>query len=147
MFVSLKLEDIGNGSNRCRLQDQVRRLVSLFERPYLIIEADRASRDQQRWGPSTVSRSVGPDASSVIFKPTSPYLCLTLATLTQTEVTVLHSTSQRKFTPLSLLPCSYLPFSALLSLPVNCFTSSRRSELLAAPIKHHLRNYCVASVT
>ena len=87
------MEDVANGSNRCRLQEQVRRLVSHFERPHLIIEADRPSRDQQRWRPSVPG---GGDASSAIFKPTSPYLCLTLATLTQTNVTILHSNSQGK---------------------------------------------------
>ena len=88
-----ELEEFANGSNRCRLQDQVRRLVDHFERPYLIVEADRPSRDQLRWRSSV--GAAGVDASSVIFKPTSPYLCLTLASLAQTEITVLHSTSQR----------------------------------------------------
>jgi len=88
--------DVCNGSNRCKLQEQVRTLIAHYERPYLIVEADRVARpfqhqhqnQHQHQHPSLV------DPSSTIFKPSSPYLCLTLATLAQTDITVLHTTSQ-----------------------------------------------------
>lgn len=88
--------DFTNGSNRCRLQEQVRRMSALYDKPYLIVEADRGPSSLP---PSRESRCKGdpsslPDASSIIFKPSSPYLLQTLAALAQTELSVLHSHSQ-----------------------------------------------------
>lgn len=82
-----------NGSSRCRLQEQVRRLALLYDKPYLIVEADRtASRDPRFKGDSCPAL----DPSSVIFKPNTPYFLQTLAALAQTDLSVLYSESQGK---------------------------------------------------
>ena len=89
---TLSFSDFTNGSNRCRLQEQLRHLVALYDKPFLVIEGDRAPRDSRtaRGGdPSSV-----PDASSIIFKPNSPYYMQTCAALAQTELSVLYSESQ-----------------------------------------------------
>ena len=89
---NLSFSDFTNGSNRCRLQEQLRLLVALYDKPFLVIEGDRAPRDSRtaRGGdPSSV-----PDASSIIFKPNSPYYMQTCAALAQTELSVLYSESQ-----------------------------------------------------
>ena len=92
--VILSFSDFTNGSNRYRLQEQLCRLVALYDKPFLIVEADRAPRDSRARGdPSPV-----PDASSIIFKPNSPYFLQTCAALAQTEtLRVLHSESQGEF--------------------------------------------------
>ncbi|KAI9552091.1 hypothetical protein GHT06_022428 [Daphnia sinensis] len=79
-----------NGSSRCRLQEQVRRLMALYDKPYLIVEADRSAARDPRFNNGCPL----PDASSVIFKPNTPYYLQTLATLAQTDLSVLFSDSQ-----------------------------------------------------
>jgi hypothetical protein len=69
-------------------------LAILYDKPYLIVEADRtASRDPRFKGDSCPAL----DASSVIFKPNTPYFLQTLATLAQTDLSVLYSESQGKW--------------------------------------------------
>jgi len=86
----LSFSDFTNGSNRCRLQEQLRRLVALYDKPFLVLEGDRAPRDSRAAGdPSSV-----PVASSIIFKPNSPYFLQTCAALAQTELSILNSESQ-----------------------------------------------------
>ncbi|XP_032791668.2 Fanconi anemia group M protein homolog [Daphnia magna] len=79
-----------NGASRCRLQDLVRRLMALYDKPYLIVEADRSAARDPRFNNGCPL----PDASSVIFKPNTPYYLQTLATLAQTDLSVLYSDSQ-----------------------------------------------------
>lgn len=81
--------EFANGSSRCRLQEQVRRLVALYDKPFLIVEADRSTSRDPRFKNDPL-----PDASSIIFKPNTPYFLQTLALLAQTEMSVLHSESQ-----------------------------------------------------
>jgi hypothetical protein len=68
-------------------------LAILYDKPYLIVEADRtASRDPRFKGDSCPAL----DPSSVIFKPNTPYFLQTLAALAQTDLSVLYSESQGK---------------------------------------------------
>ena len=86
------------------------------------MEADRSAPRDPRFA------SLVPDASSVIFKPNTPYFLQTLATLAQTELSVLHSESQGKLcglkfskaawtTMVILIPCcitTWIEHTALL---------------------------------
>lgn len=114
--------DLSNGSNRCRLQDQIRRLVSSYDKPYLIVEADRSTpRDGRFKG----DPSPGLDLSSIIFKPNSPYLLQTLSSLAQTELSILHSESQGKLTHhISLFFCINWSMHFLKYFPLYLLKSS-----------------------
>lgn len=82
--------DFVNGSNRSRLQEQIRSLASCYDKPYLIVEADRVeARDSFNRRSSSSF-----DASSSIFKPNSPYFLQTVVGLAKGNITVLHSDSQ-----------------------------------------------------
>lgn len=64
--------------------------MALYDKPYLIVEADRSAARDPRFNNGCPL----PDASSVIFKPNTPYYLQTLATLAQTDLSVLYSDSQ-----------------------------------------------------
>ena len=65
-----------------------------YERPVVIVEADKPARDQ--WHRGFNSAAVGVDSNSVIFKSNPPYLYLTQAALAQTNAILINTTTQRK---------------------------------------------------
>lgn len=78
-----------NGSNRSRLQEQLRHLAKYYDKPFLIVEADGVETSG-----SSNRRNSSFDAFSSIFKSNSPYFLQTVVALAKADITVLHSESQ-----------------------------------------------------